>query len=173
MFRKKILTLAMAGAALTALAGGASAEEVSPARMELAKQLIATGDFGDQVLNVVGPQIRADLAAQYASAGKPADGKVIDEFVTQVNDILRPKLAASVEEAVPEVARVFTEGELKAMVAFAGTPDGKAALGKFPSYVAAVIQKLGPTMQKEAPLALRQVGESFKAKGVELPLPAQ
>ena len=173
MFRNKMLPLVVAGAALPALAAGVAAEEVSPVRMELAKQLIATGNFGDQVLNVVGPQIRADLAAQYASAGKPADGKVIDAFVAEFTGILRPKLAASAEEAVPEVARVFTEGELKAMVAFAATPDGKAALEKFPSYVAAVIQKLGPTMQKEAPLALRQVGESFKAKGVELPLPAQ
>jgi hypothetical protein len=173
MFSKKMLPLIVAGAALPLLSGGALAQEVSPAQMELAKQLIASGNFGDQVLKVIGPQIKADLAAQYAKAGKPADEKVIDDFVAQVTEILRPKLAASVEEAVPEVAKVFTEGELKALVAFAGTQDGKAALDKFPSYVGAVVQKLGPAMQKEAPAALRQVSESFKAKGVELPLPQQ
>lgn len=173
MVYKMTPALAALAAALPALAGGAFAQEVSPAQMELAKQLIATGNFGDQVLKAIGPQLKGDLAARYNKAGKPADEKVIDDFVAQVGDILRPKLAASVEEAVPEVAKVFTESELKALVAFAGTPDGKAALDKFPSYVGAVVQKLGPAVQKEAPLALQQASESFRAKGVELPLPAQ
>jgi hypothetical protein len=173
MFFKKMLPLAVIGSALPVLVGGAFAQEVSPAQMELAKQLIATGGFADQILKVIGPQIKGDLAARYNKTGKPADEKVIDDFVSQVTEILRPKLKASVEEAVPEVAKVFTEGELKALVAFASTQDGKAALDKFPAYVGAVVQKLGPAMQKEAPVALQQVSESFKAKGIELPLQAQ
>lgn len=170
MYFKTLLPLAFAAAALPAITAPATAQEVSAAQMELAKQLIAAGDFGNQVLKAIGPQIKGDLAARFNKAGKPADEKVIDDFVAQVTDILRPKLNASVESATPEVAKVFTEAELKALVAFAGTPDGKAALDKFPSYVGAVIQKIGPTMQQEAPAALKTVSESFKAKGIELPL---
>jgi hypothetical protein len=169
MHFKTLLPLALAAAALPAITP-LHAQEVSAAQMELAKQLIAAGDFGNQVLKAIGPQIKGDLAARYNKAGKPADEKVIDDFVMQITDILRPKLNAAVESATPEVAKVFTEAELKALVAFAGTPDGKAALDKFPSYVGAVIQKIGPTMQQEAPAALKTVSESFKAKGIELPL---
>ncbi|MFO1091677.1 MAG: DUF2059 domain-containing protein [Hyphomicrobiales bacterium] len=159
------LPFALVAAALPALAQS----DPSPAQMDLAKQLIATGNFPDQVLKAIGPQIKAGLAAAYNKAGKPADEKAIDDFVADFTKQMQPKLLAATQEATPEVAKVFSEDELKALVAFASTPAGKGALDKFPSYVAAIIQKVGPAMQAQAPEIIKSLKESYKAKGVQFP----
>ena len=64
---------------------------------------------------------------------------------------------------------MFTEDELAALVQMSGTPVGRGALEKFPSFFGTVMSQVGPMLQREVPGAIKETSETLKQRGIELP----
>ena len=107
--------------------------------------LALTGSgFADDILGDT-PENRAKAAGEYLSLVPTKD----------LADDMAEKLAATVPEEKREtfksmLAKIFTVGELKAMIAYQSTPEGKSSLKKMGAYMA----DLMPVVQAELKKAM-------------------
>jgi hypothetical protein len=164
----KRFTLLLALGALTGSIATAQ-EALSDKRLDLAKQLLNNSDFPGQIMRAIGPQLSLDLTERYKKVGKPAEEKVVSDFLAEFGKVMKGRLDTALGAATPAVARVFTEDELAVLVQMSGTPAGKSALEKFPSYFGAVMSQVGPMLQREVPGAIKETSETLKQRGIELP----
>src|SRR5262249_17894568 len=157
--------------AIGALGGSAvmAQEALSSKRLDLAKQLLANSDFPGQIMRAIGPQLSLDIAEQYKKLGKPPEDKVVNDFLSEFGKAMKGRLDTALGQATPAVARVFTEDELAALVEMSGTPVGKSALEKFPSYFGTVMSQVGPVLQREVPGAIKETSDALQQRGIELP----
>jgi hypothetical protein len=165
---RKTLTILLVLGALTGSVAVAQ-EALSDKRLDLAKQLLNNSDFPGQIMRAIGPQLSLDLTERYKKLGKPAEEKVVNDFLAEFGKAMKGRLDTALGEATPAVARVFTEDELAALVQMSGTPVGKSALEKFPSYFGTVMSQVGPMLQREVPGAIKETSDTLKQRGIDLP----
>ena len=136
-FRSKLFVLA-ATALLGAILGYAtstmaSSSTASPERLALAKQYIASVPVEDEI----------KAAIEQMSRSIQADQRVLFRSLAD-STIDYNKLRTAAETAT---ADIFTESEIKAMIEFFGSEDGKAIRAKLPQYEARIQPVLNDVLQ--------------------------
>lgn len=138
---KKLLSLLT----LLALTSGAFAQTSDPAKLALAREAIAAMQV-DRMLDGMTDQIK-QMAAQQGQLPATATAeqrKQFETFMGKVTDLAMQEVKAVVAKMDVVYAEVYSEAELKAIVAFFSTPEGKSMLGKQPQ----VMNRLMPLMQE-------------------------
>lgn len=150
--------------ALLACAGGAFAQESDAAKRALAREVIAASQV-DKMLDAMTAQMK-QMATQMLPL--PADvtpekRQQAEKFFGKVMDVSM----ASAKEMLTKVdgiyATVYTEAELKAMLAFYKSPEGQAMIAKQPQ----VMQQMMPLiqqMQRDLLPKLQQMAMEAKAE---------
>jgi hypothetical protein len=156
---KKILFLL----SLCALAPGAFAEE-NAAKQALAREAIAAMQV-DKMLDNMAGQIRqmAMQRAQLPPTATPEQRARFDAFMGRVTDLAMTEVKSMVTRLDVIYAEVYTEGELKAIVTFFNTAEGKSMLAKQPQ----VMTRLMPLMQEmQAAMLpkLQKLAQDFEAE---------
>ncbi len=146
-----------AGLALLLVASGVLAAEApaSAGKQALAQQYFQVAGidrmYGDK------KQIEAAIDMQLKMADKGAARNMPPEKAAEFHraiEKIRPKLAASVSDALnkmrPELLQViagaYSEAELKALIAFYNTPEGKSVVAKNPMVTSEMMRVSGKYM---------------------------
>lgn len=125
IFRSKYLALAFAALALVAGAGfaaGAYASAQSTEKLALAKQYVQT------------VPVEADIRAavdEMAAKAQPDQRVLFRSLADNSIDYGRLRTAAELN-----AAEIFSEEEIRAMITFFSSPEGKAVRAKMPQYEA-------------------------------------
>jgi hypothetical protein len=137
---KKILFLLT----LCALGPGAIAED-NAAKQALAREAIAAMQV-DKMLDNMAGQIKqmAMQRAQLPPTATPEQRQRFDAFMNKVAELAMTEVRAMVSRLDGIYAEVYTEAELKAIVGFFNTAEGKSMLAKQPQ----VMTRLMPLMQE-------------------------
>lgn len=121
IFRSKLAGLAaLVLLSFAAISSARAGEEVSTARLALAKQYVAAAPVADEI----------KAAVNDISKNIQPDQRVLFRTMAEQH-IDYARLTAAAELAA---ANTFTEDELKALVAFASSPEGKSIREKMPLY---------------------------------------
>jgi len=158
---KKLLSL------LTVLAcaiTNAVAEEASAAKLALARDAIAAMQV-DKILQSMTDQIN-EVAAQQVQLPETATSEQrqqFDVFMAKVTALARNEVGAVFGKLDAIYANVYTEAELKAIVGFFNSPEGKSVLAKQPE-VMSQLMPLMQEMQESLMPKLQKLGEDLEAQ---------
>ena len=141
-----------------------AAPVVSPAQLDLARQVIKASKF-DKVFDQMGTQMQ-QMAAQSMNLTSPdmspakrdAAMKVLGEVMKLATESTKTML----EKVDVIYAEVYSEAELKAMLAFFDSAEGQSMLNKQPQ----IMQRMMPFvqgMQRELMPKIQQIVEKAKA----------
>lgn len=118
----------------------------TPAQLELAREVIKATQF-DRMFDQMGVQMQKIAASQLNVSSpnltpeqKEAAGKVMGEVMTISMDAAKQMLA----KVDTIYAQVYSEAELKAMLAFFASPEGQSMLQKQPQ----IMQHMMPLVQE-------------------------
>ncbi|HEY4248632.1 MAG TPA: DUF2059 domain-containing protein [Lacunisphaera sp.] len=118
----------------------------TPAQLELAREVIKATQF-DRMFDQMGAQMQKIAASQLNLSSpnltpeqKEAAGKIMGEVMTISMDAAK-KMLSKVDTIYAEV---YSEAELKAMLAFFASPEGKSMLQKQPQ----IMQHMMPMVQE-------------------------
>jgi hypothetical protein len=156
---KKILFLL----SLCAFASGALAQD-NAAKQALAREAIAAMQV-DKMLDNMAGQIR-QMAMQRAQLPPTATAEQrarFDVFMGRVTDLAMAEVKTMITRLDVIYAEVYTEAELKAIVSFFNTAEGKSMLAKQPQ----VMTRLMPLMQEmQAAMLpkLQKLAQDFEAE---------
>lgn len=165
----KITTLVLLCLALIARLGAAEPVPTAqtapaPAQLELAREVIKATQF-DRMFDQMGAQMQKIAAQQLnvsspeaTAAQKEAAGKVMSEVMTISMEAAKQMLA----KVDTIYAEVYSEAELKAMLAFFASPEGQSMLQKQPQ----IMQHMMPLiqeMQKEIGPKIQAIVQKAKA----------
>jgi len=130
---------------LCALGTGAIAQEPNAARQALAREAIAAMQV-DKMLDNMAGQIKqmAMQRAQLPPTATAEQRQQFDTFMGRVTDLAMSEVRTMVSRLDSIYADVYTEAELKAIIGFFTTPEGKSMLAKQPQ----VMTRLMPLMQE-------------------------
>ena len=138
---------------------------VAPAQIELARQVIKATQF-DRVFDQMGKQMQ-QMAAQSMNLSlpnqTPAQKEAAMKTLGEVMKLSMDSSKAMIEKVDVIYAEVYSEAELKAMLAFFDSPEGKSMLEKQPQ----VMQHLMPlvqNMQKELMPKIKLIVDKGKAE---------
>lgn len=158
-----------------AVAPAPVAPAVSPAQLDLARQVIKASKF-DKVFDQMGAQMQ-QMAAQSMNLSSPdmtpakkdAAMKVLGEVMKLATESTKSML----EKVDVIYAEVYSEAELKAMLTFFDSTEGQSMLNKQPQ----IMQRMMPFvqgMQRELMPKIQQIVEKAKAAeaAAEAPAPA-
>jgi hypothetical protein len=142
-----------------------SLHAAEPGQLELARKVIKATQF-DRVFDQMGAQMQQmamqsmnQSAPNQTPAQKEAATKVLDEIMKLSMDSAK----AMLEKVDVIYAEVYSEAELKAMLTFFDSPEGKSMLQKQPQ----VMQHMMPLvqgMQKELMPKIQQIVQKAKAE---------
>src|SRR6186713_1425862 len=126
---KKILLFV----SLLALGTGAIAQEPTPAQLALARETIAAMQV-DKMLDGMAGQIKqmAMQRAQLPATATPAQRQRFDVFMGRVTELAMVEVKTMVTKLDGIYAEVYSEAELKAIIGFFNTAEGKSMLSKQP-----------------------------------------
>lgn len=141
------------------------AAAVEPAQLELAQKVIKATQF-DRMFDQMGAQMQ-QIATQSMNLSGPSVTPAQKEIATKtMAEVTKLSLEAAKEmlQKVDAIyAEVYSEAELKSMLAFFESPEGKSMLQKQPQ----VMQRMMPlvqNMQREIMPKIQQVVEKAKAE---------
>ncbi|HEY8994209.1 MAG TPA: DUF2059 domain-containing protein [Lacunisphaera sp.] len=162
--------------ALLALAVGARAEE-NAAKLALAREAIAAIQ-ADKMFDNMTSQMK-QMASYYAkadAAATPEAKQKAEALQNKILDLSMGEAKALVAKMDGIYAAVYSEAELKAMVAFFKSPEGQSMMAKQPQIMAQMMP-LVQEMQKNLMPKIQKLVEETKAESaapapVAAPTPA-
>lgn len=141
-----------------------AAPVVSPAQLELARQVIKASQF-DKVFDQMGVQMQ-QMAAQAMNLSSPdmtpAKKEAATKVLGEVMKLATESTKAMLDKVDTIYAEVYSEAELKAMLGFFDSAEGKSMLSKQPL----IMQRMMPfvrSMQQELGPKIQQIVEKAKA----------
>jgi uncharacterized protein len=148
---KKLLTLLV----LMAFAVGARADE-NAAKLALAREAIAAMK-ADKMFDNMATQMK-QMASRFShlpANASPEDQKKMEELQGKIMDLSMNEAKTLISKMDEVYAAVYSEAELKAMVAFFKSPEGESMMAKQPQIMAQIMplvqqmqQGLMPKIQK-------------------------
>ncbi|SDR83009.1 DUF2059 domain-containing protein [Opitutus sp. GAS368] len=163
---------------LLALATGAFAQDNNATKLTLAREAIAAVK-ADKMFDSMMAQMK-QMSAQMASSAlppqaTPAQRKKFDEFQGKIMDLSMESAKGMLAQMDQIYADVYSEAELKAMVAFFKSAEGQSMLAKQPQ----IMQRMMPlmqSMQRDLMPKMKDLTTQFEADMKEtkaMPAPAQ
>ncbi len=148
--KKLLLTLA-----LLALAGGARAED-NAAKLALAREAIAAMQADKMLDSMTDAMKRMALqVAHLPDSATPEQRQKFEAYMSKVMDLSMSEAKAMITKMDSVYADIYSEAELKAMIAFFQSAEGKSMMAKQPQVMARIMplaqemqQSLMPKMQK-------------------------
>ena len=163
---------------LLALATGAFAQDNNAAKLTLAREAIAAVK-ADKMFDSMMAQMK-QMSAQMASSALPPQAtpeqrKKFDEFQGKIMDLSMESAKGMLAQMDQIYADVYSEAELKAMVAFFKSAEGQSMLAKQPQ----IMQRMMPlmqSMQRDLMPKMKELTTQFETDMKEtkaMPAPAQ
>lgn len=131
------------------------------AKLALAREAIAATQ-ADKMLDSMGGMIKqlAMQQAQLPSEATAEQRQKFDAFMSKVMDVTMGEAKLMIAQMDAVYAEVYSEAELKAMVAFFRSPEGQSMLAKQP-HVMAKVMPLAQRMQQNLMPKIQQLIEKF------------
>ena len=165
-----MVTPAIAGDAPAPAANGKAAQtqKLDPTQLVAARKLLeVTGSdrLAEQMVHMMVPQI-ANLFIRSRPEKKDEIVKILRQAI---QDQTKPETMNRLKEALARIyAREFTTGEMKKIIAFFETPEGKKFVQKMPA-IMAKSQRAGIAWSREVGgKIIDQTRKQAKAKGIDL-----
>ncbi len=149
--------------ALLALALGARADE-NAAKLALAREAISAMQV-DKMFDAMLPQMK-QMAAQMTQVPPdmpPEAQKKMGEFQDKVMELAVSEIKGMLTQLDGVYAEVYSEAELKAMIAFFRSPEGASMQAKQPQ-VMAKMMPMAQQMQQGMMGKMMKLAEEFKAE---------
>lgn len=149
--------------ALLALALGARADE-NAAKLALAREAISAMQV-DKMFDAMLPQMK-QMAAQMTQMPPdmpPEAQKKMGEFQDKVMELAMGEVKTMLTQLDGVYAEVYSEAELKAMIAFFRSPEGASMQAKQPQ-VMAKMMPMAQQMQQGMMGKMMKLAEEFKAE---------
>jgi len=159
MFTKTLASLATA-AFLALAASAAFARDDDEARRAAAETYVALPAVREMIAGTLDPDA---LVAQFRATVPVADQltesqfRTLAEIATEEIGAIRPQMMETMRD---QAAETFTLAELEALVAFYGSPEGEAILGKTGPFMQEYMRALGPTLQT----TMRTISERIQSE---------
>lgn len=157
--------------ALLSLGGRALAED-NTAKLALAREAVSAMQ-ADKIFEGLKGQM-AQMASQLATVPPDATAEqkqLAEEFMKTVIDLSLTEAKAMSEQMNEVYAAVYSEAELKAMIAFLKTTEGQAMVAKQPEIMQQLIPKVQAMQQTLMP-KLQALAQEFQAKFAAAKAPA-
>jgi len=161
-----LVRLAAAAIALPLIAGGALAQQPTPAALAAAKELVMLKGGNQMFEPVVIGVIEQTKAALLQT--NPQLSKDLNDVGTQLRAEYGPRSGELVNEAAKQYASRFSEAELKELVTFFKAPLGQKMLTQEPQVLDAtfnLVQQWGPRVAEEV---MNRFRAEMKKKGHNL-----
>lgn len=129
------------------LAGGVAqvswAADTQAARLAAARELAAVAAVQEGLASSLdGDEVQAAIDKDMAQRGIPAADRARVRMIFQ--ETLADMRSTLIEKSIVAMARVYTVTEIKAMTAFARTPEGAAIQRKTGAFAAELTKQLAP-----------------------------
>ncbi len=165
----KIFKLFLAGALLIT---SAFAQEDITAKRELAREVMSASQV-NRMFDSMGPQLKQLILQQ---APIPADAtpekkQKFEELLSKVMDLSMQETKTMLAKMDLIYAKVYTEPELRAMLAFFNSAEGQSMLAKQPQIMAQVMP-LAQEMQRSMMPKIKKLVDEAKAD-LEQPSPKE
>jgi len=153
---KKLLLLAV-----LALSPAAFAQD-NAAKLALAREAISAMKI-DQMFDGMAAQMKqgALQMVQLPDSATPEQKQKFDRYMDKVMDLSMSQVKTMIAKMDTVYASVYSETELKAMVAFFKSPEGQSMIAKQPQVMASIMP-LVQGMQQELGPKMQQLTEEFK-----------
>jgi len=165
--KKLLLLLALAASAV-----GAAAQEAAPdpAKMALAREAIAAMQM-DKAINGMGAQIQqmAKQQLHLPAAPTPEQQKRADDYMAKVTELTLAEVQGLVTKMDVIYAEIYTDAELKAIIAFFKSPEGASMQAKQPQVLARVMP-ITQEMQRNLMPKLQQLTQEYQAANAPAPV---
>ena len=152
--------------ALLALATGAFAQDNNTAKLALAREAIAAMQADKMLTNMSAQmkQMAAKMTAEAAPAdASPAARKIAEEYQGKLMDLSMDSIRGMVTQLDQIYADVYSEAELKTMLAFFKSPEGQSMMAKQPQIMQRVMP-LAQSMQRDLMPKIMQLGTEMREK---------
>ncbi len=156
---KKILTLLLA---LLAFVLSARAEDNS-AKLALAREAISAMQ-ADKMFDSLAAQMKQMVGQTTPMPANltPAQKELYTTFMGKVMDLSMNEAKGMISKMDVVYADIYTEQELKAMVAFFKSPEGTSMMAKQPQAMARIMPLVQEMQQRLMP-EMQKLGEQFQA----------
>lgn len=138
--------------------------EVTETKLALAREAIAAVQ-ADKMFDAMGAQLK-QLAIQQVRvplSATPEERANVQVFLDKVTDLSMNEAKAMMDKLDVVYAEVYTEEELRAMVAFFNSPEGQSMMNKQPEVMARVIP-MAQEMQRKILPEIQKLAEELTAK---------
>ncbi len=156
-----------------AFAQSATADPDMQKKLNLASELITVLNLRPLLAQLEPSATRGIITVMEQQNKKP----VPESTQKTIADVVHRKMAERLPDVIPVLAPVtaeaFSADEIQALLNFYKSPQGQSILGKLPSYQAQSGRLMSSWMQQNLPGVERAMVDELKAKGVEVPMPAQ
>lgn len=161
MWRRKLISLAIATVFVWPAGGGAAWAETSqapkldPERLELAKRYVEASHVRDTFAAMLKSLMPAmlDQIARSNPKAPPELNAALSESMQELAPEMMDKL---LDRAIPIYAETYTKDELQAIVTFVSSPAGQSMIAKSPQVTARLAPAMGELMpQLQADLIMR------------------
>jgi hypothetical protein len=163
----KTLLLVMAIVALSVLSPAAYGDETS--QKAIVEDLLKTMKV-DQITKPVFDQVRSMMEQKFAQMGAPEDMRpILKKYTDKLVDTMEQSLSWQniKEDMINVYVHLFTEDELKGMLAFYKSPVGQSVIDKMPATLQlsmAAMQKHMPEVQEKVKKLDDELAEEVKAE---------
>jgi len=163
----KILRSLLFCAALSSLAAGAAADDLTPQkRADIERLLEMTGAtrVGAQMATLSAAHMVQTLKASHPEIPQ----KALDSLPAEVGAVFEANIGTFVASIIPVYHRYFTAAEIKGMIAFYSTELGQKAISAMPGLMSesmVIGQKWGESL---SPVIAERVRARLKKDGVDL-----
>lgn len=170
--KKYLLLTALAACVLPGVA------QDNSAKLALAREAIAATQIDKMFDSMAGSfKQMAAQQVQLPASASPEEQKKFAEYMDKVVDLSMQEAKAMISQMDAIYADVYSEAELKAMVAFFKSPEGQSMIAKQPQVMAKVMP-LAQEMQRNLmpkilKLAEEATGELTKPAPAPAPAPAK
>jgi len=163
----KILRSLLFCAALSSLAAGAAADDLTPQkRADIERLLEMTGAtrIGTQMATLSAAHMVQSLKASHPEIPQ----KALEALPAEVGAVFEANIGTFVASIIPVYHRYFTAEEIKGMIAFYSTALGQKAISAMPGLMSesmVIGQKWGESL---SPVIAERVRARLKREGVDL-----
>jgi hypothetical protein len=143
------------------------------AKLALAREAIAATQIDKMFDNMTGMFKQMALQqAQLPAEATPEQHQKFEAFMGQVMDVTMEEAKAMIGRMDKVYASVYSEAELKAMIAFFKSPEGQSMISKQPQVMAQVMP-LAQEMQRSLLPKIQKLAEEFKDELAKAAPPAK
>lgn len=151
---------------LLALATGAFAQDNNATKLALAREAIAALK-ADKMMEGMSAQMK-QMATQMSSSALPSDAtpeqrKIVEEFKFKILDLSMQSTKGMITQMDQIYADVYSEAELKAMIAFFKSPEGESMMAKQPQIMQRVMP-LAQSMQSDLMPKMQKLSEEMRTQ---------